>query len=115
VLGRPGRRRDAQAKVTGSARYAGDMTLPGMLHARMVRPPVHGATLESLDTDGLDMTEEQIKAALHVSTQEWAAEIPQIQEWFDKFGDTLPPTLLTELAGLKNRLGLQQVPARSAT
>jgi len=78
-------------------------------------PIGHVPTLESLDTDGLDMTEEQIKAALHVSTQEWAAEIPQIQEWFDKFGDTLPPTLLTELAGLKNRLGLQQVPARSAT
>jgi len=78
-------------------------------------PIGHVPTLESLDTEGLDMTDEQIKAALHVSTQEWAAEIPQIQEWFEKFGDTLPSTLLTELDGLKARLGLQQVPARSAT
>jgi phosphoenolpyruvate carboxykinase (GTP) len=70
-------------------------------------PIGHVPTLESLDTDGLDMTEEQIKAALHVSTEEWAAEIPQIQEWFHKFGDTLPPTLLTELDGLKDRLGLK--------
>ncbi|MDQ1482787.1 MAG: phosphoenolpyruvate carboxykinase, partial [Actinomycetota bacterium] len=57
--------------------------------------------------DGLDMTPEQIRAALHVSTEEWASEIPQIQEWFDKFGDTLPTTLLTELDGLKARLGLK--------
>jgi phosphoenolpyruvate carboxykinase (GTP) len=64
-------------------------------------------TTESLDTDGLDMTPEQIRAALHVSTEEWAAEVPQIQEWFDKFGDTLPAALLTELDGLKARLGLK--------
>jgi len=70
-------------------------------------PIGHVPTLESLDTDGLDMTDEQINAALHVSTQEWAAEIPQIQEWFEKFGDTLPATLLTELDGLKVRLGLK--------
>jgi phosphoenolpyruvate carboxykinase (GTP) len=64
-------------------------------------------TPESLDTDGLDMTPDQVKAALHVSPQEWAAEIPKIQEWFDKFGDTLPATLLTQLDELKDRLGLK--------
>jgi phosphoenolpyruvate carboxykinase (GTP) len=64
-------------------------------------------TMESLDTDGLDMTPEQIRAVLLVSTQEWAAEIPQIQAWFDKFGDSLPATLMTELDGLKARLGLR--------
>ncbi len=63
-------------------------------------------TPESLDTDGLDMTAEQVEQALSVSTQEWAAEVPQIKEWFDKFGDTLPATLWTELDGLKARLGL---------
>jgi len=63
-------------------------------------------TVESLDTDGLDMTLGQIEAALHVSTDEWEAEIPQIQAWFHKFGDTLPATLMTELDGLKARLGL---------
>jgi len=64
-------------------------------------------TVESLDTDGLDMTLGQIEAALHVSTNEWEAEIPQIQTWFHKFGDTLPATLMTELDGLKARLGLK--------
>ena len=62
-------------------------------------------TTESLDIDGLDMTADQIRAALHVSRDEWETEIPQIQAWFHKFGDTLPATLLTELDGLKARLG----------
>jgi phosphoenolpyruvate carboxykinase (GTP) len=53
------------------------------------------------------MTLGQIEAALHVSTDEWEAEIPQIQAWFHKFGDTLPATLMTELDGLKARLGLK--------
>ena len=53
VVGKPAPRKDAREKVTGRARYAGDMTLPGTLHARVLRPPVHGATLEAVDTDGV--------------------------------------------------------------
>jgi phosphoenolpyruvate carboxykinase (GTP) len=59
----------------------------------------------SLDIEGLDMTEEQIAAALAVDVEEWKAELPQITEWFEKFGDTLPAVLWTELDGLKARLG----------
>ena len=40
----------------------------------------------------------------HVDAEEWRAEIPQIQEWFEKFGDDLPAVLWTELDGLKARL-----------
>ncbi|WP_456695197.1 phosphoenolpyruvate carboxykinase (GTP) [Aeromicrobium sp. P5_D10] len=60
----------------------------------------------SIDTDGLDVSEEQLAKALEVNADEWAAEIPQINEWFEKFGDTLPAVLWTELDGLKSRLGL---------
>jgi phosphoenolpyruvate carboxykinase (GTP) len=75
--------------------------------ADAVETPIgHVPTPESLDTDGLDLSPEQIRAALEVSPEEWAAEIPQIQEWFETFGDTLPTTLWTELDGLKARLGL---------
>ena len=35
--------------VTGSAKYVHDMTMPGMLHARVVRPPHYHATLKGLD------------------------------------------------------------------
>lgn len=50
VMGKAERRRDARAKVTGKALYAGDVRLPGMLTARLLRPPAHGATRKSLDT-----------------------------------------------------------------
>jgi phosphoenolpyruvate carboxykinase (GTP) len=60
----------------------------------------------SLDVDGLDVTEEQLSRALEVDVDEWRAEVPQIQEWFEKFGDQLPAVLWTELDGLKARLGL---------
>jgi phosphoenolpyruvate carboxykinase (GTP) len=59
----------------------------------------------SLDVDGLDMTEEALAAALAVDPEEWKAELPGIQEWFEKFGDELPTVLWTELDGLKARLG----------
>ncbi len=59
----------------------------------------------TLDVEGLDLTPEQIAKALEVDVEEWKAEIPQITEWFEKFGDTLPAVLWTELDALKARLG----------
>lgn len=50
IAGQSPRRKDALDKVTGKARYAGDITFPGMLHARILRPPAHGATLKDVDT-----------------------------------------------------------------
>jgi nicotinate dehydrogenase subunit B len=41
---------DIPAKVTGGAAYIQDMRLPGMVHARVVRPPSSGATLLGADT-----------------------------------------------------------------
>jgi nicotinate dehydrogenase subunit B len=40
---------DALLKVTGEAKFTGDIQLPGMLYARIVRPPAHGAKLKSID------------------------------------------------------------------
>jgi isoquinoline 1-oxidoreductase len=50
VIGTSPRRRDIGDKVAGTAKYAGDIILPGMLHAKIVRPPAHGARLKSVDT-----------------------------------------------------------------
>ena len=50
VSGQPALRVDASEKVTGQARYAADIRLPGMLYARILRPPAHGAKLKSVDT-----------------------------------------------------------------
>jgi isoquinoline 1-oxidoreductase len=50
ICGRDARRADAVAKVTGRARYAGDVRRPEMLYARILRPPLHGARLDEADT-----------------------------------------------------------------
>jgi len=49
VVGQPLQRYDIPAKVDGSLTWAVDMKVPGMLHARNVRPPVAGASLRSID------------------------------------------------------------------
>jgi len=75
--------------------------------AEAVETPIgHVPTPQALDTEGLDMTDEQLAQALEVDVEEWKAEIPQITEWFEKFGEQLPAVLWTELDGLKARLGL---------
>ena len=50
VIGHSAKRLDGLEKVTGRAQYAGDIRRPGMLYARILRPPAHGATRKSLDT-----------------------------------------------------------------
>ena len=54
VIGKPVPRPETTAKVTGGAKYAGDIRLPGMLYARLLRPPAHGASLKSLDTSAAE-------------------------------------------------------------
>jgi CO/xanthine dehydrogenase Mo-binding subunit len=49
ALRRPEIRLDGAAKVTGTARYAGDVTRPGMLHARFLASPVAHARIRSID------------------------------------------------------------------
>ncbi|MBB2931401.1 xanthine dehydrogenase family protein molybdopterin-binding subunit [Paraburkholderia silvatlantica] len=49
VIGTPFPRLDIPSKVTGGASYVQDMQLPGMLHARVVMPPVYDAKLLSFD------------------------------------------------------------------
>ena len=50
LIGKPLLRRDSLDKVTGKAKYAGDIRLPGMLYARVLRVPAHGAKLKQVDT-----------------------------------------------------------------
>ncbi len=50
VIGKSHVHRDGHDKVTGKAQYAADIRVPGMLYARILRPPAHGARLKSVDT-----------------------------------------------------------------
>jgi isoquinoline 1-oxidoreductase len=54
IAGHAAPRKDALDKVTGKAQYAGDFALPGMLHARLVRPPAHGAKFLDADTSAAE-------------------------------------------------------------
>jgi 4-hydroxybenzoyl-CoA reductase subunit alpha len=51
VLGKPRRRVDGRAKVTGQTRFADDLALPRMLHMKLLRSPHPHALIESIDTD----------------------------------------------------------------
>ena len=50
VMGRDQARIDAEARVTGRAKYSQDIVLDGMLFAAVLRRPSRGAKLESVDT-----------------------------------------------------------------
>jgi nicotinate dehydrogenase subunit B len=54
VMGQAVPRVDIPAKVTGGAAYVQDMRLPGMIHARIVRPPSYGAQLDACDTSAVE-------------------------------------------------------------
>lgn len=49
IVGKSPQRYDIPAKVDGSLKWAVDVKLPGMVHARNVRPPFAGAKLLSID------------------------------------------------------------------
>ena len=61
----------------------------------------------SLDVSGLDLPAADLDAALAIDVEEWKAEIPQVVEWFETFGEKLPGVLWAELDALKARLGME--------
>jgi isoquinoline 1-oxidoreductase len=89
VMGRSVQRLDAVAKVTGKAQYAADIRLPGLLYARILRPPAHGATLARVDTseaaamEGVRVVEEDgLVAVLHVDPEMAGAALGRLRpEW----------------------------------
>lgn len=74
LVGRDAARKDALAKVTGKAVYAADVKAPGLMHARILKAPAHGAILESLDTSAAEamagvrvIRDKDLVAVLHAS------------------------------------------------
>ncbi len=53
LVGQPLPRPDVPAKVTGRHVYVHDLTLPGMLHARVIRPPAVRAELTAVDEQSI--------------------------------------------------------------
>jgi phosphoenolpyruvate carboxykinase (GTP) len=61
-------------------------------------------SLDSLNTDGLELPESAVAQLLNVDPEEWTAELPLIAEHFDAFGDRLPGELRAQLEALRERL-----------
>lgn len=61
-------------------------------------------TPDSLDTDGLDVSAEDLAELLKVDPAEWKAELPSIREHLDTFGDHLPAAVRAQADALQARL-----------
>jgi nicotinate dehydrogenase subunit B len=57
IMSKPTMRQDALEKLTGRAKYASDIQLPGMLYAKLLRPPAHNAKLVDVDTSAAEQVE----------------------------------------------------------
>jgi isoquinoline 1-oxidoreductase len=86
LMGTSPQRLDAQDKVTGAAKYAADIRLPGMLYAHVLRPPMHGATLTMLDTSAAEklpgvtvVKRDDLVAVLHADPESAGKALAAIQ------------------------------------
>jgi isoquinoline 1-oxidoreductase len=98
IMGQPKLRRDSLEKVTGKAKYAADIRLPGMLYAKILRPPAHGAKLKKVDTsaarkvNGVRLVEDgDFIAVLHQLPDVAQDALGQIKANFD-----VPPATVTD-------------------
>jgi nicotinate dehydrogenase subunit B len=89
LMGGSPKRLDGVDKVTGHAKYAGDIKRPGMLYARVLRPPAHGATMKSVDVSAAKqmsgvtvVQQDDLVAVLHATPDGAAEAIGKIKaEW----------------------------------
>ena len=112
VVGQSVGRRDGLGKVTGAAAYAGDIVPEGgALHARILRPPAHGAALTAVDVSAAEripgvkvVRDGDLVAVLHphrdeadrglaLVKAEWTRHDPPVDDTniFDHFLEAAPP------------------------
>ncbi len=58
-----------------------------------------------LALDGLDISDEAMDALLTVEDDKVKAQLPQVEQFLDQFGDRLPAKISEQLEALKQRLG----------
>jgi phosphoenolpyruvate carboxykinase (GTP) len=60
--------------------------------------------LDAIEINGLHVNKEDFKSILSIDKKEWAGEALEIENYYKKFGDSLPQELAEELSSLKERL-----------
>jgi nicotinate dehydrogenase subunit B len=103
IMNKAHTRRDAEEKVTGKARYAGDIHLPGMLYAKILRPPSHDSKLidadvsEAKKVDGVQVVKEgDLIAVLHKYPDIAESALSKVQVKFDTPKSDLDDTNIFE-------------------
>jgi isoquinoline 1-oxidoreductase len=88
-IGKGVSRKDGVAKVTGAAVYAADVHVPGILYARILRPPAQGCKLLSADLSEAEkitgiktVREEDFVAVLHESPDIAAQALTRVRAQF---------------------------------
>ncbi len=91
VMGKEFLHHDAKDKVTGKAKYTGDIRIPGMLYAAILRPPAHGAALKNVDTSPAEQVEGakviregDLIAVLHKNPDEAREALSRIKAEYDE-------------------------------
>ncbi len=90
IVNKPHNRIDAAEKVTGKAQFSGDIRIPGMLYAKILRPPAHGAKLKSVDTSAAEkikgvqvVRDRDLIAVIHQKPDEAENALQKINAEFD--------------------------------
>ncbi len=90
VCGKPRYRTDSHEKVTGEAKFTGDIRLESMLYARILRPPAHRSKLKSVDTSAAEKIEDvlvvrdgDLIAVLHPTPDGAEEALDKIKAEFD--------------------------------
>jgi nicotinate dehydrogenase subunit B len=90
IMGKPYFHKDAYDKVTGKAKYAGDIRLPGVFYASILRPPAHGAKLKSADLSQAEKMEgirviqdDDLIAVLHNNPDEAEKALKKIRAEYE--------------------------------
>ena len=130
TIGRSIERVDIPAKVSGKPAYVQDMKMPGMLHARVVRPPAPRASLVSLDASAVEKMQGVVAVvrngsflAVVAQREEQAIRaqeaLKQKVQW--KLANDLPQSLsswfrqMKQMPTVDTTIGLKQASTNTAT
>jgi isoquinoline 1-oxidoreductase len=121
LMGTSPQRLDATEKVTGAAKYAADIRLPGMLYAHVLRPPMHGATLTTLDTSGAEklagvtvVRRDDLVAVLHADPESATKALAMLQAaWRLPEAKLDPDSIFDHIVA--NSAGLSEIASRGDT
>ena len=112
VLGKSGPNLDAYERVTGLAKYTGDLELPGMLVARVLRSPHAHARIVSIDTSRAEALQGVKAVVTHKDAPKvmvWGSRQYLLNDRVRFAGEAVAAVAAVDSATAETALGLIQV------